>query len=93
MSFPEFLQSLGLEIPSVAYIVGALLFGLVGLVGWCHGRKTGQPRPKWLGVALMVYPYATPQTWLMDLVGTALCAWLYVVWGRRSVSAGGPPAG
>lgn len=80
MSFPEFLQSLGLEIPSVAYIVGALLFGVIGFIAWRHGRKAALPRPKWLGVALMFYPYVTPQTWLMYLVGTALCAWLYFVW-------------
>lgn len=80
MSFPEFLQSFGLEIPGVAYIVGALLFGVVGLLAWRHGRKSSLPKPKWLGVALMFYPYATPQTWLMYLVGTALCVWLYFVW-------------
>lgn len=80
MSFPEFLQSFGFEIPSISYIAGAVLFGIVGLVAWRHGRKTERPKPKWLGVVLMLYPYATPQTWLMYLVGTGLCVWLYLVW-------------
>ncbi|MDB5945249.1 MAG: hypothetical protein JWQ33_275 [Ramlibacter sp.] len=80
MDFPDFLQSFGLEIPSVAYIVGTILFGIVGLVAWRHGRRVTLPKPKWIGLALMLYPYATPQTWLMYLVGTALCVWLYFVW-------------
>ena len=75
------LQSSGLlTLPSPAYIAGAILFGLVGMVAWRHGRKTSRPTPKWLGVALMLYPYAVPQTWLMYLVGTALCGWLWVKW-------------
>lgn len=80
MGFGEFLQAFGLEIPSPAYIAGAIVFGIVGLVAWRHGRRAKLPRPKWIGVALMVYPYATPQTWLLYLVGAALCGWLYLVW-------------
>ena len=33
------LQSLGLELPSPAYIVGAILFGLVGMAAYWHGKK------------------------------------------------------
>ena len=80
MDFPQFLQSLGLELPSFAYIVGSIVFGIVGLVAWRHGRRAGLPKPKWLGLALMLFPYATPQTWLMYLVGVVLCAWLALVW-------------
>ena len=49
-------------------------------MAWRHGRRAKLPKPKWIGVALMVYPYATPQTWLLYLVGIALCGWLYFVW-------------
>ena len=80
MDFPTFLQSLGLELPSIAYIVGAIVFGIIGAVAWRHGRRACLVRPKWLGIALMLYPYATPQTWLMYLVGAALCVWLYFAW-------------
>lgn len=80
MGFAEFLQTSGLEIPSAGYILGAVLFGIVGFVAWRHGRRTQLAKPKWIGVALMVYPYATPQTWLMYLVGCALCGWLYFAW-------------
>jgi len=74
----ESLQSLGLTLPSPAYIVGSVLFGLIGIAAFRYGRKTGRPRSKWLGVALMLYPYAIPQTWLMYLVGIALCAGLWI---------------
>ena len=71
------LQSLGLELPSPAYIVGAIVFGIVGLVAFARGRKTGRPRVKWLGVALMLYPYLVWNTWMLYLVGIALCVWLW----------------
>ncbi len=80
MDFLQFLQSLGVEIPSLAYIAGTILFGIVGLVGWRHGRRAALPKPKWIGLALMLYPYATPQTWLLFLVGAGLSLWLYLAW-------------
>ena len=68
------LSSLGLELPSPAYIVGAIVFGLLGLAAWRRGRKLGPRTTMWLGVALMVYPYAVSSTALLYVVGTALCA-------------------
>ncbi|MFM9427424.1 MFS family permease [Variovorax sp. GrIS 2.14] len=70
------LQSLGLELPSPAYIVGAIIFGLVGWVAFRYGRKQKKPRTLWLGVALMLYPYAISRTWMLYAVGVALCAGL-----------------
>ena len=71
------LQTLGITLPSPAYIVGALFFGLIGLAAFRSGRRAERPTRKWLGVALMFYPYAVPQTWLMWLRGVAMCVWLY----------------
>jgi hypothetical protein len=71
------LKSMGLELPSPAYIVGAIAFGLVGVWAWYSGRRQQRPRRKWLGVALMFYPYLVWQTWLLYGVGAALCASLY----------------
>jgi hypothetical protein len=68
------LQGLGLELPSPAYLVGALVFGLLGWAAYRHGRKTGRRRTLWLGVALMLYPYLVTQTWALYAVGLALCA-------------------
>jgi hypothetical protein len=72
------LQSLGLTLPSPAYIFGAVVFGLVGIAAYRYGKKSGRPRTKWVGVALMLYPYAIGETWLLYLVGAALCAALYL---------------
>lgn len=80
MEFVELLKSLGLELPTPAYLVGTLLFGIVGAVAWWHGKKSSSPAPKWLGLALMLYPYAVPQTWLLYGVGMALCVWLAFSW-------------
>ena len=68
------LQSLGLELPSPAYLFGAIVFGLIGWLAWRRGRKLERPRTLWLGVALMLYPYAISRTWLLYVVGLALCA-------------------
>ena len=74
------LGSLGLDLPSPAYIVGSILFGIAGYMAFRRGRKAAKPELTWTGVALMVYPYAVSQTWLLWAVGAALCGWLYVRW-------------
>lgn len=74
------LQSLGLVLPSPAYLLGAIVFGLIGYVAFRRGRKTSTPALTWIGVALMIYPYAVSQTWLLWTVGVALCVWLYARW-------------
>ena len=50
------LASLGLVLPSPAYIAGAILFGLIGYVAFRRGRKTSTASLTWTGVALMLYP-------------------------------------
>ena len=72
------LQSLGFELPSPAYLFGAIVFGLIGLVAFRYGRKHERRLTMWLGVALMVYPYAISTTWLLYVVGAALCAGLFI---------------
>ena len=74
------LESMGLALPTPAYLMGALLFGLVGYIAYRRGRKTAQPVLTWTGVALMLYPYAVPQTWLLWAVGAGLSAWVYAKW-------------
>jgi hypothetical protein len=68
------LQGLGLELPSPAYMAGAILFGLLGWAAFRHGRKQGRRLTLWLGVALMLYPYLVSQTWALYAVGVGLCA-------------------
>ena len=71
------LQALGFTLPSPAYIAGALVFGLIGFVAWRFGRKSERPVTKWIGVALMFYPYLVTNTLWMFVVGVALCAGLW----------------
>ncbi len=75
------MQSLGLELPSPAYIAGAILFGLIGMAAYWHGKRMQQRGRRWLGVALMFYPYAVSQTWVLYPVGAVLCAGLWWDWG------------
>ncbi|MDE2082234.1 MAG: hypothetical protein KGI90_12845 [Burkholderiales bacterium] len=75
------MQSLGLSLPSPAYLFGAIVFGLVGMVAFRLGRQRERPVTLWLGVALMAYPYLVGNTLLMYLIGTALCAGLYLYRG------------
>ncbi len=44
------------------------------MVAYRQGKRAEQRSTRWLGVALMLYPYGVPQTWLLYVVGTALCA-------------------
>lgn len=72
------LQGLGLALPTPAYLAGAILFGILGYAAYRYGKKAAQPRAKWLGVALMFYPYFIPAgTWLLFGVGAGLCAAIY----------------
>ena len=74
------LESLGLALPSPAYIVGAVLFGIIGYLAYRRGKKAARPVLTWTGVALMLYPYAVPQTWLLWTIGLGLCGWVYIKW-------------
>lgn len=74
------LGSLGLEPPSIGYILGSILFGIIGVLAYRRGRKQSSPTLTWSGVALMLYPYAVSQTWLLWVVGIALCGWVYMRW-------------
>jgi hypothetical protein len=73
------LGSLGLALPSPAYLLGALIFGIIGFAAYRYGKKTSSSYPKWIGVGLMLYPYAVSQTWLLYVIGAGLCAALYFV--------------
>ena len=72
------LGSLGLSLPTPAYLIGAILFGLIGFAAYRYGKRLSLNKVKWIGVALMLYPYAISETWLLYAVGTALCAGVYV---------------
>lgn len=71
------IESLGFTLPGPAYIAGAILFSIVGYAAYRYGKKASLVTFKWIGVALMLYPYAISETWLLYVVGAGLCAGLY----------------
>lgn len=71
-------EALGFTLPSMAYIVGAILFGMIGFVAYRYGKSMSIPATKWIGIALMLYPYAISATWLLYAVGVALCVGAYL---------------
>lgn len=75
------LGALGITLPSPAYLFGAIVFGIIGWVAYRYGKKNEAAAVKWIGVALMLYPYAVSETWLLYLVGAGLCGALY--WFRE----------
>ena len=82
MNFSDTLQlaqDMGLSLPSPAWIVGCILFSLVGMWAWYWGKARKEPRIRWLGLALMLYSYVTSPTWLLYGAGIALCGaiWWY----------------
>lgn len=75
------LSGMGLALPAPAYLIGAIFFGLIGFAAYRHGKRKSLVRVKWIGVALMLYPYAISGTAMLYLVGAALCLALYI-WRR-----------
>jgi hypothetical protein len=71
---------MGLELPSLAYLAGALIFGVFGWAAFRRGRNTQDFVMTLAGVALMVYPYAISQTWLLWAIGLGLTGWLFSRW-------------
>lgn len=74
------LESFGLALPTPAYILGAIAFGIIGWVAYRRGRNRSVSVLTWTGVALMLYPYAISQTWMLWLVGIALSCVAYIKW-------------
>jgi len=72
------LEALGIALPTPAYLIGAVIFGIVGYVAYRYGKKMSLQVTKWIGIALMLYPYAVSATWLLYVVGVGLCVGAYV---------------
>jgi len=70
----KLIESLGIPIPSPAYLAGSFLFGIIGLLAYRYGKQRSLVRCKWIGVVLMVFPYGVAVTWMLYVVGALLCA-------------------
>ncbi len=71
------LETMGFSLPSPTYLFGAILFGILGYAAYRYGKKTSNQPTKWIGVVLMLYPYAISETWLLYTVGISLCIGIY----------------
>jgi hypothetical protein len=72
------LESMGFTLPSPAYLVGVLFFGIIGFAAYRYGKKASLDTTKWIGIALMLFPYVISETWLLYAVGAGLCIGLYI---------------
>jgi len=72
------IASLSLALPSPAYLFGIILFGIVGYAAYRYGKKAALAKPKWIGIIMMLFPYAVSETGLLYAVGAGLCVMLYV---------------
>ena len=71
------LATSGLTLPSPAYLFGLIFFGIAGYAAYRYGKKAGLSRPRWIGIALRLYPYVVSETWMLYLIGAGLCALLF----------------
>ncbi len=70
-------EALGFTLPSASYLVGAIIFGIVGYIAYRYGKKMSLQATKWIGIALMLYPYAVSATWLLYVGGACLSIGAY----------------
>ena len=83
----ELLLDLGIELPTPAYLIGVILFGIAGIVVFVLGKRRRRPRVKWIGVALMLYPYVVWGTVPLYVIGAALLGGGVVGVARPGISA------
>lgn len=53
-------------------ILLAVIFGLVGFSAFRYGKKNTEPRPLFLGIALMAYGYFVTDAWVSLAIGSVL---------------------
>lgn len=71
------MQDLGLGGLTPASIGVAILFSLVGFAAFRYGKKNGEPRQLFLGIALMAYGYFVSNVWVSAGIGALLTLSLF----------------
>jgi hypothetical protein len=68
-----------LDIGSISFatIAIAIFFSFVGFAAYRYGKKNGEPRPLFLGIALMVYGYFVSNAWVSFAIGAILTFFLF----------------
>jgi MFS family permease len=64
----------GLSLTAILIAVG---FSVVGWIAFRRGRKDSEPRPIFLGIALMAYGYFVSNAWVSFGVGAILTLLLF----------------
>jgi hypothetical protein len=69
----------GLDLSSIspATIFFAVIFSLVGFAAFRHGKRNGEPRRLFLGIALMAYGYFVSNAWVSLGIGSVLTLLLF----------------
>jgi MFS family permease len=62
---------------SLTAILIAVAFSIVGWIAFRRGRKESEPRPIFLGIALMAYGYFVSNAWVSFGVGALLTLLLF----------------
>jgi hypothetical protein len=62
---------------SLATLLIAVFFGIVGFAAFRYGRKNGEPRPLLLGIGLMAYGYFVSNAWVSLGIGAVLTLLLF----------------
>jgi hypothetical protein len=57
---------------SLATILLAVFFSLIGFLAFRYGKKNNEPRPLFLGIALMAYGYFVSNVWVSLGIGALL---------------------
>ncbi len=71
------MPELSLEGFSLATVLIAVLFGIVGFAAFRYGKKNGEMRPLLLGIALMAYGYFVTNAWISLAIGAVLTVLLF----------------
>ena len=58
-------------------ILIAVVFGFVGFLAFRYGLKNQEPRPLFLGIALMAYGYFVTNAWVSLGIGAVLTVLLF----------------
>lgn len=84
----ELLRELGVTLPTPAYLAGLLIFGIAGIVLWVMGRRRRNRAVKWIGLALMLYPYVVWSTAGLYGIGALLMISAAVFWNSHGRNVG-----
>ena len=62
---------------NLSAMLAVFLFGGIGFIAFCYGKKISSWKPMALGILLMVYPYFVSNALATYAIGAGLCAALY----------------